>query len=442
MVAEANYTTIVFDVSKNPPFGPSDGYRRWARKLKTLGFRVIVNKDEITPDILGSETILVIPGPRGRYSELEFNHLRRFVSSGGSVLTLLSEGGEKMGTNVNFWLEELGISANQDCVLRTSYYKYFHPKEALIIQGVLNRTINTLADELRVDGKERENGASEMNGDHMPSVARVTEKTDRHNQQVTYVYPFGATLNVTAPSIALMSSGPVCLPTQRPTVALYVDSKSNGRLLVIGSVHVFHDSYIVKEDNSLLNELFMKILSSAQVPTFNKIDAKNPEVNDYIAIPDLEHLAEQPFACLQEGESVPMDFTKLFSKNLFSLDNCILASIYRAYEEMQMTREPLKLIKPKFETPLPPLVPSVFPPNLRLPQKPKLELFDLDDEFSSTHTRLLQAANKYLDDDLEMYVKECGLVLNVDRAASRPAKAILYDIVSRIVEYKKVNADQ
>lgn len=28
-----------------------------------------------------------------------------------------------------------------DAVVRTSYYKYFHPKEALIANGVLNRSV-------------------------------------------------------------------------------------------------------------------------------------------------------------------------------------------------------------------------------------------------------------------------------------------------------------
>lgn len=434
MVAGSNFSTVVFDLSKATLFSPSDGYRTWTRRLKTLGFKVVTNKDDVTADLLGSETIFIIPGPRSRYSELEFSHLRRFLSSGGSVLVLLGEGGEKIGTNINFWLEELGISSNQDSVLRTSYFKYFHPKEALVVQGVLNRTIGSLADELRVDSKQDDSSDSKT------SESRYI-KNKHQSTQLSYVYPFGATLNVTSPAIAIMSTGPVCLPTHRPTVALYIDSRSNGRMAVIGSVHMFHDSYILKEDNSLFNEILMKILSSPEPPTLNAIDAKNPEISDYISIPDLEHLSEQPFGCLHEGESVPVDFTKLFSKHLFSFDNSILASIYRAYEEMQMTREPLKLIKPKFETPLPSLVPAVFPPNFRLPQKPKLELYDLDDEFSSTQTRLIQAANKYIDEDLELYVKECGLILNVERASSKSAQSILYDIVSRIVEYKKVNAD-
>ena len=55
---------------------------------------------------------------------------------------MLGEGGEKrFGTNINFLLEEYGIMVNSDCVVRTNYHKYFHPKECLISNGVLNRGI-------------------------------------------------------------------------------------------------------------------------------------------------------------------------------------------------------------------------------------------------------------------------------------------------------------
>lgn len=84
------------------------------------------------------------------------------------MLVMVTEGGEtKHSTNINFLLEEFGIMANSgerggeggegrgerrrknkctdslpsstDVVTRTTYYKYFHPKEALISNGVLNR---------------------------------------------------------------------------------------------------------------------------------------------------------------------------------------------------------------------------------------------------------------------------------------------------------------
>ena len=76
------------------------------------------------------------------------------------MLVMLSEGGEaKLGTNINFLLEEFGIALNNgtctlicchvdltmtvvsDAVTRMAYYKFFHPKEALITTGVLNREL-------------------------------------------------------------------------------------------------------------------------------------------------------------------------------------------------------------------------------------------------------------------------------------------------------------
>ncbi len=47
----------------------------------------------------------------------------------------------------------------------------------------------------------------------------------------------------------------------------------------------------------------------------------------------------------------------------------------------------LNLIPPSFETPLPPLQPAVFPPTIREPPPPALELFDLDESFASEAVR-------------------------------------------------------
>ena len=51
----------------------------------------------------------------------------------------MSEGGEnKLGTNINAMLEQIGISVNSDSVIRKTFYKYLHPKEAYVGNGVLN----------------------------------------------------------------------------------------------------------------------------------------------------------------------------------------------------------------------------------------------------------------------------------------------------------------
>lgn len=68
--------------------------------------------------------------------------MRRYIDEGGRVLVLMSEGGEqKQGTNINAMLEQLGISVNPDSVIRRTFYKYLHPKEAFVANGILNNEL-------------------------------------------------------------------------------------------------------------------------------------------------------------------------------------------------------------------------------------------------------------------------------------------------------------
>jgi intraflagellar transport protein 52 len=51
----------------------------------------------------------------------------------------MNEGGEvKLQTNINAMLEQLGMSVNSDSVIRKTFHKYLHPKEAFIANGILN----------------------------------------------------------------------------------------------------------------------------------------------------------------------------------------------------------------------------------------------------------------------------------------------------------------
>ncbi len=67
---------------------------------------------------------------------------------------------------------------------------------------------------------------------------------------------------------------------------------------------------------------------------------------------------------------------------------------HRTYDQLHTKHEPLSLITPKFEVPLPPLQPAVFPPSFHEVPFPALDLFDLDDHFSSEKARLAQLTNK------------------------------------------------
>jgi intraflagellar transport protein 52 len=84
----------------------------------------------------------------------------------------------------------------------------------------------------------------------------------------------------------------------------------------------------------------------------------------------------------KDSEDLPRDHTRLFEKKLFSINFNLVPESLRLFKQLNIKHEPLSLIPPTFETPMLGLVPAVFPPILAELNPPRLELFDLDDEFS------------------------------------------------------------
>ena len=72
----------------------------------------------------------------------------------------------------------------------------------------------------------------------------------------------------------------------------------------------------------------------------------------------------------------------MFYKKLFGINFDMVPEAITLYKNLNVKYEPLSLIPPQLETPMLGLVPAVFPPILGELAPPKLELFDLDDEFS------------------------------------------------------------
>ncbi|CAJ0581929.1 unnamed protein product, partial [Mesorhabditis spiculigera] len=412
-------TKILIDQSKRETFGIHSGYRGMTRRLKSQWI-VDPNTDEISEGTLAECKVFILAGPRAKLNSQEMEALRGYLKDGGSLLILASEGGEVAAdTNINYLLEEYGIMANNDSVIRTIFYKYFDPKEALISNGVLNREIA------------------------VASRKSISSDQSANSQTLSFVYPYGCTLNVNKLATAVLSTGSACFPTSRPVAAFHHVQDGKGRLAVCGSSHIFHDSYIDKEENAKIFEVFMEYLVNGLA--LNKIDSAEPEINDYNPIPDHIHLSEQPKVCLQEGEfdvQIGGDFLRLFDSTISSFDLSTWPAVINAYENLGMKCEQLTLITPNFEVPLPPLQPAVFPPNFKEPPNPQLELFDLDEMFSSQETRLAQLANKCEEEDLEYFIKEAsdivGISLPIDE---RTPKRILEHLIHQIFEYKKLNQD-
>ena len=70
---------------------------------------------------------------------------------------------------------------------------------------------------------------------------------------------------------------------------------------------------------------------------------------------------------LQVEDPLPTDFHQLLDleSSLLTLDVSLIPSAIALYSSLGIEKAPLSLIKPQFETPLPPLQPAVFPPPQR-----------------------------------------------------------------------------
>ena len=128
----------------------------------------------------------------------------------------------------------------------------------------------------------------------------------------------------------------------------------------------------------------------------------------------------------------------MFNQDLFKFDTHLVPETIKLFKEVDVKHEPLTLIPPTFETPMPSLEPAVFPPSLQELDPPNLELFDLDEQFANEKIKLAQLTNKCRDEDVEYYVRQCGDVLGVSNivADMENPKAILHHVFMELVKFK------
>jgi len=260
------------------------------------------------------------------------------------------------------------------------------------------------------------------------------------------VYPYGATLNVQKPAVAVLSTGVIAYPLNRPVAACIAPKGSRGRIVVVGSTRIFDDDWLGKEENGKLFDVLLRWVQPRENMQLDQIDAENPDLTDYHYVPDTEALSGRLRCCLQEAEELPKDFTRLFDESLFKFDTNLVPDAIKLYDQLGVKHEVLTLIPPQFEAPLPPLQPAVFPPSLRELPPPALDQFDLDEHFASERVRLAHLANKCTDsdDDVEFFVQQAGDVLGVTAQLgdqARSGKHVLEYVFRQLVQWKKLNPD-
>ncbi|XP_054717528.1 intraflagellar transport protein 52 homolog [Uloborus diversus] len=411
-IKECNIVT--FNASKNEIL-KVEQMKVFLRKLVSKGFTVAVNNGRISAKVLAKSKIYVLLCSRSNFDGIELNLFRTFIKQGGRLLVTSTEG--KTTSNINVLLKEYGVEFRSDTVIgivRNS--NYFYPKEVLIADGIVNESIHAVNLQFK-----------------------YCEKSPlfENKRPFPILYPFGCTINVDKPAVVLVSTGSFSYPLDRPTCGFYQNS-SNGRILAFGSSCFFADIYIRKELNSKMVDSFLQLLSDEKIE-LSIADIQCPDIADYAQMPCTEKMSDMPYSCLTEGEEIPSEIDSLFNRKLYQVDMRYLPGVLSAYKTLNMPKEPLKIIKPKFEVPLPLLQPAYVPPRSRSAPNPYLELMDLDEFFTNPWTRLAQLTNKCSNMDLEYYIIEAAEILNImmDCEGKKNTKRVLEFVLCKIIELKK-----
>lgn len=183
------------------------------------------------------------------------------------------------------------MTVNSDCVIRTSFYKYFHPKEAYIHNGILNEEVTRVVNGYSKEPKGGKHNAFMMGG-HDDDEEEYQKESKRTG--VDFVYVNGASLKIANPANAILTSGPLTYPCNRAISAVYQHPKG-GKMIVMGSVSMFNDDYFEQEENSKLMDFFLKYFFTEEVDLeFPKDDN---EGNEYVYVPDIAEIADNLKSC-------------------------------------------------------------------------------------------------------------------------------------------------
>ena len=390
-------------------------------------------KKEFKLEKIRNASLFVIGEPKALFTPDEINILKQYLESGGNLLIIEGEQGDaKNNTNLNEFLKEYGLQFHGDSVVRTSFYKYFHPKQCLIdtltVHPGFLRTIKSIKKTKKIDLIGDEMGKDDDDDDDCP---------------LKILYPFGQSIDIDPKKqniSTLFTSGKIAFPMNRPLCAVTTSKSTKGKLCVLGSINFLDNSYIDKEENMKVIDGLIKWLLG-----MNNADIVHPsksvKINDYIYIPNIISISDKVKSCLDEAKEPPSNFNDLFDMNMFKIDNDLVPESIELYDKLHVKHEILGIIPPQFETPLPPLQLAVFDPIIKDFPVPNLELFDLDEQFASEKIKLAQTTNKCTDEDLEFYILECADILGISGKIDNKndPKAVLAYVVKSLINFKKLN---
>ena len=387
-------------------------------------------KKEFKLDKIKLANIFIIGEPKATFTQEEIDILKRYFEEGGNLLIMQGEGGDsKNNSNLNEFLKDYGIQFHSDSVVRTSYYKYLHPKECYIDTLKVNpdflRTIKNVNKKRKIDLLDNEN------------------EEDDDDSLLKIVYPFGQSIDIDPNGKnlgCLFNSGIISYPLNRPLCVCASSKSGKGKLCVLGSVKFIDNDYIDKEENRKVIDGLLRWLLGITNPAVT-FPSKEVSISNYTYIPNIISLSDKVKSCLEEAKEPPRNFNDLYDMSLFKIDNNLVPEAIEMYDKLNVKHEILSIIPPQFETPLPPLQLAVFDPIIKDFQVPNLELYDLDEQFANEKIKLAQVTNKCNDEDLEYYIRECSDILGISGKIDNKddPKAVLAYVMKELINYKKLN---
>ena len=348
---------IIVDSSKRETYHPNANFKNLCRRLR-LFTRVQVNKESLTPSQLADCQLLIIASPQTAFVEEEITTINDYVSTGGSLAIFSSEEGLQLPeSNLNDLICDFGICIEKTTLVRATYHKYLHPKQALIQNGIVQPEI----------GVEKFTPLNDTNKRRQQSLQQTvslgpTPGIDP-SMSLSFVYPNGTTLSVQSPAYTLLTSGSTSYPVDCPIAAAWESTtagsinnanKQGGRVLVVGSSDMFADDWLNKEENSQLCDVLLRYLLGQNCsfdPSVGRSDFEGKE-----CVPDISSLSALVKPCLQENDPLPQDYRDLLCDDLFGLHNDYITNVIDLYKQLNVNiMEPITLVEPHFECPTPPL---------------------------------------------------------------------------------------
>ena len=434
---------IAFDVSKQESHKLNDKYKTLHQLLR-VDHKVVIHTDELQYDKVESYDVLIIANPQVDFTLKECECMKKFLHEGKS-LAIFGSGNEKnisQISNLNKFLLDFGMKFEADTVVRTSFFKYLHPKHVFIDDGILHPIFETFK-------------TSDINNSRVPSRYNQLEYNDYENEEededededadedLAIVYPDGSTLESHPPSLPILSSGSVSFPANRPIAAIWdasttktvSEQKQSGKMFVLGSSDMFANEWIKREGNQLVFETILHFLLNDERAKFERSQStKDTRIDEPKTVPDIEALSERLRSCLQRHDPLPQDLGSVLCTDMFSFSTNLIPDVIDLYDSLSVKKEPLTLIPPEFEVPVPPLKPAVFHAQMKELPPPALEKFDLDEEFADSEVRLANLSNTCTDEDCDYFIQEAGCIVGlIDGSETNlDSKTILHKLLQKV----------